>query len=175
MVLQKESSRLENPEALELVIADEDGPLRANDLAEFLESLNRLYIRCGALGLDGDSEVQRMFSAENLSELRSYVDDVYGSSFAHQPDPTFYSLNPLTISRIRKESPLEIVFAGSILLLAIAVVLTGGTIEGSFMGAKIKAKVGPIGEGLAALREVFSPRSQRRKIPPTKSQHKRKS
>lgn len=66
----------------------------------------------------------------------------------------------LSIQRLAVESPLEIVLIGVGMALALAVILSGGTIKFDVKTGNFEATVPPLGEGIRKLRKALTPKAQ---------------
>ena len=88
------------------------------------------------------------------------IDALVGMELAVEP----------VITQISYNSPLRLVFAGSIVALGAAIILSGGEITVS--ERSVHAKLPPIGTGIARLREAFNvPPDPRRKKTKAKTKH----
>ncbi len=136
---------------IKLVFEDNGEDVKVCELADFLFLFQAIY-RLGSELTRKEQEsanrgyadavkiVKRKihFEGENLN--RFFIEDV-----------TPKRLIPICVSQ---KSPIEIYFRGISILLAIAVIISGGEFEVS--PTRIRAKLPPIGEGIKKLRDVFT-------------------
>jgi hypothetical protein len=145
-----------------LVIADSGRPLIATEFAEFLALLSQVYELAvdvpyveDARALITDDNANRHFFLTMIqTRLRSKKEAVHRER--------------LVIERIRKSSPLSIWFEAMATVLAIAVIVSGGSVDLS----SGKFRINALGDGLKKLKAVFSEKS----VPPktlTKGKTKR--
>ncbi len=62
----------------------------------------------------------------------------------------------LQVEGATKNSPFVIIFTGTVLLLAVAIIISGGKIDGKIVGVgEISVNLPPIADGLKKLKELF--------------------
>jgi hypothetical protein len=152
-----------------LQIGDE-GPVANAELAEYLLVLNKVY--AVALEVVRDSEAQTgsyPISKETgpAGPARADSDDVTNLVTSLRQrlndttfDPSDWNLQDaeITINRMTKSSPLEIVGMCQISALCLAIIISGGTAN-IFKG---QFKVNALGDGLKKLRDAFAPNTRSR-------------
>ena len=125
--------------------------LTAKDLGEYLYYLRVLYGIAIHLFPEADPHtvlVERERVHANVQEYleKNGIDAVMRDSYASDLGDF-----ELVISKLRKESPFEIILAGSLVALVVAAIISGGEVD--FKVAKFKLK--PIGDGLGKLKRLF--------------------
>ncbi|SRR5258708_1911542 len=116
--------------------------------------------------------------ASELSEYLRLLDGFYHREVSSKEESP-NNAPPLTIEKIRKGSPLEMLLAGNATALSVAFMFGGGNLKFSFAGAKVELRIPSFGEGLKSLRDaLLKPKSAKpgkRDKSKTKSKPKSKS
>lgn len=148
---------MQETQSLEVVIETDGKPIDVADLAEFLYHFRALY----AAALHVDRDGIEFPNEENLRPVLNKVErelkeldwrDITSLAYADLGERT------LGIIDIKRENPLTIVFEGVVIVLAIAVVLSGG----KYKLGPLSVELPPLGEGITKLRQAFGrpPRSR---------------
>jgi len=135
------------------IILEQEEMIESSDLADFLFLFRGAYAagipslkRLGASGDELDpkrlaGEIGKRLAKLTVSEINDLFQQNLGS-------------NRLLTERIGRDSPVEIVLCGTIILLVLAVILSGGRFELGPGG--VKAHLPPIGKGIKRLREALT-------------------
>lgn len=151
-------------------------PISVYELTRYLHHFRAAYATAATAARRAPEERDtRQSSHDALTEYVRQID-----SFAHQLRVTLRKSPPdsidalaetplpveLVITQISYNSPLQLVFGGSIVALVAAIILSGGEITVS--QRSLHAKLPPIGTGIVKLREAFNvpldPSREKRKI-----------
>jgi hypothetical protein len=151
---------MQETQSLEVVIETDGKAIDVADLAEFLYHFRAVY----AAALHVDRRGVEFPDNENLRPVLNEVElklkeldwrDITALAYADLGDKT------LGILDIKRENPLTIIFEGVVVVMAIAVVLSGG----KFKLGPLSVELPPLGEGITKLREGFGrPPRTRKKI-----------
>ncbi len=147
-----EMEQIATPEEkkLELVFSKEAIAIRANDLQGFLFYFNMYYLK-----------LIEEYSIKDLNKLMNYEylikqNFVFTNEDYYYYSKKLYNNNDLLIFEIEKRSPLKIVFGGTMIALALAIILAGGNVEFNASKLTIKATINKsLGESLLDLKKVF--------------------
>lgn len=152
----------------EVVIETDGAPIDVEELTEFLYHFRAAYAAgVGAMGLPESHSTEQ--------EVNSFTEalrkEIHGIEWTKIAELAHADLDEgqLGIVDIRRENPLTIVFAGAVVALTAAVILSGG----KFQMGPLKVQLPPLGTGIKALREAFGrpprvPRKSQAKIPRSK-------
>ncbi|MDI5921358.1 hypothetical protein QLQ86_11230 [Halomonas sp. LR5S13] len=153
---------MQDTQTLEVVIETDGNPIDVAELTEFLYHFRALY----AAALHVDSSDDDFPNYEGLRPLINEVElelkdldwrDITSLAYADLGDKT------LGIVDIKRDNPLTIVFSGVAIILAIAVVVSGG----KYKLGPLSVELPPLGEGISKLRQAFGrPPRYRKKIDP---------
>lgn len=147
------------------MIETDGSPIDVEELTEFLYHFRAAY--AAGVRLEGptgghSTEHDAYSFAEKLRK------EILGNEWTKIADLAHADLqeNQLGIVDIRRDNPLTIVFAGAVVALTAAVILSGGNLQ---LGP-LKVKLPPLGTGIKALREAFGrpqriPRNTQAKTP----------
>ncbi len=134
-----------------MIIEDESDFLNISEFADFLHlfrgTVNALT------KIIPETEWQKIYVPSN-TEVFEYINQIQKYSIKDL-DSLFSSDKPakvLSIMQIKRQSPTEIVMAGSVLLIVLAVIFSGGKIE---ISGVLKAHLPPFGTGVKALRSAL--------------------
>jgi len=138
-------------ETASVEIQTDGAPIDAWEFNYFLYLFIATYVaasqRVLESGLSVHSPEQEFYRvAETIKPELTGIDGLGMAQLARKDLP--YNL---TIVDIRRENPLEIVFGGIAVALALAVIISGG----EFKGPGFKAKLPPLGAGIERLRSAF--------------------
>ncbi len=127
--------------------------VNVGDLAHFLYLFRSVYV-AGVQASQG-LELSTLSDAD-ADALRGRVLSVLADAYRNQRLPSlgFQELSDdaeLLFTRMKKESPMEIWAMGLITALVFAVIISGGELKAPF----IKAKLPPLGRGIAELRRAI--------------------
>lgn len=136
-----------------LMILEEETTIESSDLAYFLFLFRGAYAagipsveKIRAAGNEPDPNTLADKIRKHLAKLTvSQINDLFQQDLGP---------NRLLTERISRDSPFEIVLCGCVILLVIAVILSGGTVE--FGEGGVKAHLPPIGKGIKHLREALT-------------------
>ena len=129
-----------------------------NDLADYLRYLKALYSY-----LEKRPEILEKFDGKSLEYLNENKEKIKNIVHKHfeMIHKAYFNISPsyqrdlkekdLYIEEIKKQSPLEIVFASAGILIFVSVFISGGEIDLLRMRFKLNA----IGDGLQKLKDLF--------------------
>jgi hypothetical protein len=99
------------------------------------------------------------YNSQVLGDFKSHLASIYHSrKIAEHFFLELYD-KELAFSRIKKDSPIEIMIIGVVSALTVAVILSGGEVEYK----DLKFKINSLGSGIKSLREAFSIKDEKRK------------
>lgn len=129
-----------------MVIADHGEPIKASELAEFLTLFGDVYSLAADLPEDAYTTERLKGPLADpefyVARLRDTLDNPV------EKKPT----EELIIGRIRKSSPLTILFGGLATLIVLAAILSGGRVK---IAGVISCRLNALGDGLKKLKAVF--------------------
>lgn len=128
-----------------LIIADDAGDLEPKQLSEFLALLEACTIAASDLKVDWD--VTQPFPTE-IGERFRRISPLKWNEYFDRQHPELISIHSMT-----RNSPFELALAGSLILISIAVVFSGGSIKASAKG--FEAKLPSLGDGIASLKKAL--------------------
>lgn len=139
-------------EIIQITIAESDRVMSLQEFATYL----RLFRAAYAVG----THFRNLSLREMLNEqetLVTSVRDVFSRGSLADPEHKFFN-HPLgedeiQLIEIKKESPMEILVGGSLVLLTFGVIISGGEI--AFQNGKLRCKLPPLAVGIQKLRAVF--------------------
>jgi hypothetical protein len=134
----------------------DDGPLDVYELSYFLFLFRAVYVAASERVRD-DSTPPEVFAEKLRYEL---TNDKYPYDDVNLARKELD--HNLTIIGIRRESPLEILFAGLGAALVVALIISGGKVTVSLK--QVKVELPPLGHGIAKLREAFGKKPQKPRI-----------
>ena len=133
----------------------EEGPPDAADVGHFMFLYGGVYAVAARQLSFGDVENWQSSLPVLENRLRRHLDSLAlidtGVLFSQD-----LHLMGLTVKRITVESPLEIVMCGIGVALAMAVILSGGTIKFDPKSGSFEATMPALGEGIGKLREALA-------------------
>ncbi|MGO9118391.1 MAG: hypothetical protein ACLQPD_12395 [Desulfomonilaceae bacterium] len=136
-----------------MMILEEETTIESSDLADFLFLFRGAYAA-------GIPSVEKMRAAGNEPDPNTLADKIrkhLAKLTVSQINDLFQQdlgPNRLLTERISRDSPFEIVLSGTIILLVLAVILSGGSFELGPGG--VKAHLSPMGKGIKHLREALT-------------------
>jgi hypothetical protein len=139
-------------ETIAMSVTDAGSSISATELAEFLFLFRGANVALSQIVPNSKHHPLRQPTEDEIKECKLHL----GSFSPKQLDSFFDSHEApdlLEISRISRESPLEITVMGCGLLLALGVVLSGGKIQVGSTG--VKADLPPLGKGIKCLLEAL--------------------
>lgn len=145
-------------ETAEAAIDTEPGPVSVWEFGHFLYLFRATYAAAAERLFEGQlnpysSAEELQYFAEKLRRELSKMDDRQVGLLARKELPM-----DLGIVDISRRNPFEIVFTGIAIAIAVAVIISGGTVK----VGPIRVKLPPLGTGIAALRDAFG----KKQLPP---------
>ncbi len=140
---------------LEIIFLNEKEAIKANDLQGFLFYFNMYYLK---LVDEYNITVIDIDINSLIDNSNDYTDSFYfsKSDYIKYSRKIYSEENDLKITKLEKHSPLEIVFAGSITALVIALILSGGKVEIDVFKGKFKATINQsLGKSLKELIQIY--------------------
>jgi hypothetical protein len=139
---------------VQAAISTNEGPIPITEFVQFFDLFRTAYVAAleclESTGVAGDADLKE--TAIQLAQMTrdrwSNLDRTEQRRLTTRP----LSLEP-SILRIHRDNPIELVLLGVVVVLAAAVVLSGGTFEISLKSLKVKLP--PLGTGIKKLREAF--------------------
>ncbi len=125
--------------------------ITAKALSEYLFYLRALY----GLMLNDPDEISIKKLSSDRDEVFKHIQKTAQETSAKEFFDMDFGDLELCIEGATKNSPFEILITGTIMVLIGAVIISGGEIETEVPGVKFKAKLSPIGDGLAKLKKLF--------------------
>lgn len=132
-------------EITRLTIADTDSTIEPKQLAEFLSLFEACVIAASELNLTPSIDDQ---SNEDVQARFHRITPLKWNEYFDRRSPDIIS-----IQSISRNSPLEIALACSLVLLSLAVTLSGGKIKANTEG--FEATLPPLGDGIKALKKAL--------------------
>ncbi|MDB6058789.1 MAG: hypothetical protein JWO95_2633 [Verrucomicrobiales bacterium] len=137
-------------DALTLTIEDDQRGLNPTELADFLYLFRAVTLALRDVIPAGDSKSKRVPSIAEVNRYRSSICRFSPGQLNKYFDTT-KSRHFFEIENIQRNSPMELIVGGVGFLLAVGVIISGGSI--SFTSTGVKAKLPPLGKGVKLLRE----------------------
>jgi len=136
-------------------IDTETGPIPVRDFSYFLYLFRAVYV--AAIQVYEKNHFNENLTEDNVKKLSDIVKKIIlRKSTSHLSHLFFYKLpisKDLTILDIKRENPLDVIFSGIPIALAVAVIFSGGKLELTKIGMKVELP--PLGEGIRSLINAF--------------------
>ena len=146
------------------IIFDKDKKIKLSDLSAYLYNLKVVYTSLYKNPKSVDKFAP--WDYNKISQKRAnVVQTLFDFSISYDINWTFQARNSffnsnlknndLYIEKIEKSSPLAITVEGILLLLTVAIVISGGKIKYNPETGSFEAEMPPIAEGLKKLKELY--------------------
>jgi hypothetical protein len=135
------------------IVLEEETPIESSDLADFLFLFRGAY----AAGIPAVEKIRASGKEPDPNALADEIRKHLAKRTVSQINELFQQdlgPNHLLTERLSRDSPFEIVLSGTIILLVLAVILSGGRFELGPGG--VKAHLPPLGKGIKQLREALT-------------------
>jgi len=138
-------------------IDTETGPIPVRDFSYFLYLFRAVYVVAIQVYEEHFNENLTEYTEDNVKKLSNIVKKRILYKSTRNISHLFFHELPiskdLTILDIKRENPLDVIFSGIPIALAVAVIFSGGKLELTKTGIKIELP--PLGEGIRSLRNAF--------------------
>lgn len=138
----------------------DESDIAVNDFQYFLKNFNILYLK--ALDIATKMKVANFdYSNDDdfhrdINRVLSKISEMDNREYREYTNQLSGDENDLLICELDKHSPLKIIFGGSIIALAIALILAGGEVETDVQNMTFKATINKsLGESIQDLRRAF--------------------
>jgi len=146
-------------ESIVKVVFQEEQYLNVFELSNFLYYIKTLYswmVKKVEIN-DQIGSVQNQVEAAKalVSEFQRVIREIQTSRARVPYFKSYLRENDIYIAKIKKESPLEIWFAGVTTIVIAAFIFAGGEIDISLTPPRVKIKMGSLGDSIKKFKDAF--------------------